>query len=67
MRHQQFHHLFGALRVPLGQTQVAEVLIAPHQVGRLVLEDCQKGLEAGSVEGFLEVLNGVELDAPLPQ
>lgn len=67
MRHQQLGDLFGASGVLVGQSQVAEVLVAPHEVGRVALQDRQERFQAPAVEGLLEVLNDVELDAPLPQ
>ena len=61
------NELFPVLGVGFPQAEGLELLVLPHQLGRLVGEQIEEALEVGTGKRRLQVLDDIELDAALTQ
>jgi hypothetical protein len=64
---QQVHDLLASGVVGRLQAELGEALVLPDQVAGGAGEEPQEPFEGGPVEGLLQVLDDVELDAALAQ
>ena len=67
MLRQDVDHLLARLAVALRELELLERLVLADEVRRRVREQITEALEGGALEGALQILDDVELDAALAQ